>query len=145
MSPKWLTVLVRARKAQEDVAQQHLARAEHAVRRTQARVRYDEERLDLLSAADADLHAASFIASAVALQAAAATLAATVDAARDASHHASQRRSSLHHAARARHTAEELNDRAAVLDRIAEAAAIQREHDEVAARVHRLTPRKRTS
>ena len=137
MSPKWLSTLVRARKAQEDVAQQHLAGAERAVRRTQARVRYDEQRLDALDAYDAELNASAFVASAVAIQAAAATLAATVDAAHDANDHATRRRSTLQSAARARHTAEELFGRAVIVDKLVAAAATQRELDEVAARVHR--------
>jgi hypothetical protein len=69
---RWLTSLVRARQLQEDAARQRLATAERIKQRANARVRYDEERLESLRDVQAESSAPVFVAAAVALQAAAA-------------------------------------------------------------------------
>ncbi len=137
MTPRWLDTLVRARQAQEDHAKQQLATAERLASRAYARVRYDEARVESLTAARAEDSAPAFVAAAVALQAAAATHAAATRAAEEASTVVAGRRAELGEAARARRTAEEMREQhvSAELDRAA--AAAQRELDEIAARVHR--------
>ncbi|HZC72949.1 MAG TPA: hypothetical protein VE442_19790 [Jatrophihabitans sp.] len=139
MAKNWLSGLMRARQAQEDVAAQRLAAAERAARRAQAKVRYDRERLDGLRTGNAVYEAPAFVAAAVALQAAAATHAATMKLAGNAADVVQERRGELVDAARARRTAEELHERDA-----AEAAnrahrAAQHQLDEMAARMHRDT------
>lgn len=137
MTPRWMTTLVRARQAQEDLAKQELAGAERRLARAHARVRYDESRMESLCAADAEDSAPAFVAAAVALQAAAATHAAAVRAVGEAATAVAGRRDDLGAAARARRTAEELREQhiSTELDRAA--ASAQRELDEIAARVHR--------
>lgn len=137
MTPRWLNTLVRARQAQEDLAKQQLAGAERSLSRAHARVRYDESRVESLCAADAEDSAPAFVAAAVALQAAAATHAAAVRAAEEATWSVADRRDALGAAARARRTAEQMQEQhvTAELDRAA--ASAQRELDEIAARVHR--------
>jgi flagellar protein FliJ len=137
VSATWLTGLVRARRVQEDVAKQHLAAAQHRSRRAQARVRYDADRLDSLTAAGAQASAPAFVAAAVALQAAAATHAAATRVAECAVTEVAGRRGELTAAARARRGAEELDERQAAAEQRRAAAAAQHELDEIAARVHR--------
>jgi hypothetical protein len=137
MAKQWLASLVRARQVQENVAKQRLATAERLAHRAHARVRYDADRIDSLRSADAEASAPAFVAAAVALQAAAATHSAARCAAEDAVRGVARRRVELGSAARARRTAEELNDQALAAERAAAARAAQHELDEVAARVHR--------
>jgi hypothetical protein len=134
---KWLTSLVRARQLQEDNAKAQLATAQRIAHSAHARVRYDAERLDSLVAADAQPSAPAFVAAAVALQAAAATHAAASRAAVRATEEAELQRDVLRGAARARRTAEELQERQEAVERARLAHAAQLELDEVAARVHR--------
>jgi flagellar export protein FliJ len=137
MSPKWLTSLVRARQVQEDFAKQQLATAERLATRAHARVRYDNDRVESLVEAGAELNAPSFVAAAVALQAAAATHAAALRAADDAVARVADRRGDLTEAARARYVAEELHEKHATAERQRAGAFAQREMDEIAARVFR--------
>lgn len=134
---RWLTSLVRARQLQEDAARQRLATAERIKQRANARVRYDEERLESLRDVQAESSAPVFVAAAVALQAAAATHAAAVHLAAAAEADETERRGELGDAARARRSAEELADRAAVAEQVRLSRAAQRELDEIAARVQR--------
>lgn len=137
MSPKWLSSLVRARQAQEDLAKQQLATAQRLAHVAHARVRYDAERLDSLTAAGAEDSASAFVAAAAALQAAAATHAAATRAAADATRTVADRRDDLGDAACARRTAEQMHDKQVAAEQALVRAAAQRELDEVAARVHR--------
>jgi hypothetical protein len=137
MSAKWLNSLMRARQLQEDAAKQRLASAQRNVARANGRVKYDAERLDSLIAADAEDQASAFVAAAVARQAAAATHSASIRYAAQAEQDASVRRDELGDAARARLTAEELNERHVAAERHRMALAAQRDLDEIAARMHR--------
>lgn len=137
MSARWLTSLVRARQLQEDAARQRLATAERIKQRANARVRYDEERLESLREADAECSAPVFVAAAVALQAAAATHAAAVHMAESAAADETERRGELGAAARARRSAEELAERADAAEQLRLNRAAQRDLDEIAARVQR--------
>ncbi|HEY3736457.1 MAG TPA: hypothetical protein VGL26_03365 [Jatrophihabitans sp.] len=134
---KWLSSLVRARQLQEDAAKQHLATAQRHVVRAHERVKYSADRVDSLIAAGAQDQATAFVAAAVARQAAAATHSATIRYAEQAEDEADARRDELGEAARARLTAEELNERHLATERHRAALAAQRELDEVAARIHR--------
>jgi hypothetical protein len=137
MSAKWLSTLVRARQLQEQAAQQELANAERRARRAHARVHTDAERLDGLSSDVAELTVPAFVAAAVALQAAAATHSAAIASAVYADTETDERRASLLTAAQARHTAEELQERAISVEMLRRAAGEQRVLDEVAAGIHR--------
>lgn len=137
MSARWLNSLVRARQLQEDAAKQNLASAQRSAHRAHERVRYNADRLDSLTAAGAEESATAFVAAAVALQAAAATHSAAVGCATDADGVAAERLDDLGAAARARRSAEELNERELAAERQRAAHAAQRDLDEIAARVHR--------
>jgi hypothetical protein len=137
MSAKWLNSLMRARQLQEDAAKQRLAGAQRNAHRAHGRVKYDAERIDSLIAAEAEDQATAFVAAAVARQAAAATHSASVRYAEQAEHEAGVRREELGEAARARLTAEELNERQVAAERHRMALAAQRDLDEIAARMHR--------
>jgi hypothetical protein len=137
VSAKWLNSLVRARQLQEDAAKQRLASAQRNVVRAHGRVKYDAERLDSLIAAEAEDQAPAFVAAAVARQAAAATHSASIRFAVEAEDEATTRRGELGDAARARLTAEELNERQLAAERHRMALAAQRDLDEIAARMHR--------
>lgn len=137
MTAKWLTSLVRARQLQEDAAKLELATAQRRMRAARERIRYDDERLDSLTAAEAGGNASAFVAAAVALQAAAATHSASVRLAEHAATVADTRTDELGEAARARRVAEELHDRAEAAERRRALLAQQRELDEIAARVAR--------
>lgn len=137
MSPKWMSSLVRARQLQEEAAKQELATAQRRVLSAREQIRYNSDRLDSLVKADAQDSASAFVAAAVALQAAAATHSASVRYAENAAQEVDHCRNDLGEAARARRTAEELNERAVAEERHKAAVAAQRDLDEVAARVHR--------
>jgi len=137
MPVAWLASLVRARTAQEDLAKQKLAEAQRRARRAERRVKYNADRIESLIDAEAMDSAPAFVAAAVALQAAAATHAAAIAAAAQAVADIDTERVSLAHAARARKTAETLQERELRAERERAAAAEQREIDEIAARVHR--------
>jgi flagellar protein FliJ len=139
MSPKWLATLVRARQLQEDSAAQQLAEAERRARRAHARLRYDTERLEALTGDQAESTVPAFVAAAVALQAAAATHAAAAASADHADTETSERRGQLLEAARARHSAEQLQERAVTVEQLRLAAVEQRNLDDVAAAIHRRT------
>jgi hypothetical protein len=137
MSAKWLSVLVRARQLQEDAAQQELAEAQRRALRAHGYVRLNAERLEALSAEETQVMVPAFVAAAVALQAAAATHAAAVAAAEQAGADRDEQRVRLLEAASARLTAEDLHEQALSRQALRRGAAEQREHDEVAATVHR--------
>jgi|KBSSwiStaDraftv2_1062776.scaffolds.fasta_scaffold07067_14 hypothetical protein len=137
MTTKWLVSLLRARQLQEDAAKLDLAVAQRRARSARDRIRYDEQRLESLVAAEAQDSAPAFVAAAVALQAAAATHSASIRMAEHAAAVAVDRTDDLGEAARARRTAEELNERVSAAERRRALLAQQRELDEVAARVAR--------
>jgi hypothetical protein len=137
MTTKWLVALVRARQVQEDVAQRELAQAERRARRATAFARHNAERIEALSAEEIELTVPAFVAAAVALQAAAATHAAAMASAEHAYADSEERRSELRHAARARFIAEDMHEQVRTAEAARQASAEQREHDEVAATVHR--------
>jgi hypothetical protein len=137
VSAKWLNSLVRARQLQEDAAKQRLASAQRNLSRAHVRVKYDAERIDTLVAAEAEDQASAFVAAAVARQAAAATHSASIRVAAQAEQETTVRRDELGDAARARLTAEELNERHVAAERHRMALAAQRDLDEIAARMHR--------
>ena len=137
MTAKWLVSLMRARQIQEDHAARELAEAERRARRASAYVRHNAERIETLSNDEAEVTVPAFIAAAVALQAAAATHAAAVASAEFAYADSDLRRASLHRAARARLTAEELHDNAHSIEVAQRARLEQREHDEIASSLHR--------
>lgn len=139
MTTKWLVALVRARQVQEDVAQRELAEAERRARRASAFARHNAERIEALSAEEAELTVPAFIAAAVALQAAAATHAAAMASADHAHADSEERRIDLRRAARERFVAEDMHNQVRAAERAKRAAAEQRDHDEVAATVHRRT------
>ena len=137
MSPKWMTSLVRARQLQEEAAKQSLATAQREVISAQEQIRYNCERIDSLVAADAQDSAPAFVAAAVALQAAAATHSYSVACAAQAAQQVLARRDDLGAAARARRTAEEIEQRVQATELHLAALAAQRDLDEVAARISR--------
>jgi len=137
MSPKWMSSLVRARQLQEEAAKQELATAQRRVLSAREQIRYNAERIESLVKADAQDSASAFVAAAVALQAAAATHSASLQYAEAAAQEVAHRRGDLGEAARARRTAEELNERALAEERHKAAVAAQRDLDEIAARIHR--------
>jgi hypothetical protein len=137
VTTKWLLALVRARQVQEDVAQRELAQAERRARRATAFARHNAERIEALSAEEIELTVPAFVAAAVALQAAAATHAAAIASEAHAFADSAERRVELRHAARARFIAEDMHDQVRSVEAARHASAEQREHDEVAATVHR--------
>lgn len=137
MSAKWIASLVRARSLQEDAAKQNLASAQRNSLRARDRIKYDADRVDSLIAAGAEDQATAFVAAAVARQAAAATHSASISYAAQLDDEVVVRRDELGDAARARLTAEELNDRQVAVERHHAALAAQRDLDEIAARMHR--------
>jgi hypothetical protein len=145
MSTKWLSALVRARQAQEDVAQRELAEAERRARRASAFARHNADRIDALTAEDAELTVPAFVAAAVALQAAAATHAASVASVAHARAESDERRVDLRRAARERFVAEDMQRHARAAEAARLAAAEQRTQDEIAATVHRRTDPETTS
>jgi hypothetical protein len=139
VTTKWLVALVRARQVQEDVAQRELAEAERRARRASAFARHNADRIEALSVEEAELTVPAFIAAAVALQAAAATHAAAMASADHAYADSEERRIDLRRAARERFVAEDMHNHVRAAEQAKRAAAEQREHDEVAATVHRRT------
>jgi hypothetical protein len=139
VTTKWLVALVRARQVQEDVAQRELAEAERRARRASAFTRHNAERIEALSAEEAELTVPAFVAAAAALQAAAATHAAAMASADHAYADSEERRIDLRRAARERFVAEDMHNHVRAAEQAKRAAAEQREHDEVAATVHRRT------
>ena len=132
--------LVRARQAQEELAQYQLASAERRARdahdaRRRANAKVDE--LSQLSGDDARLTGPAFAAAAAALQSAAATSAMAAFVAQQADLGTSQRLDQLRHAAINRDVAEHLQDNATAAERAFELQAAQRELDESAGTRHR--------
>jgi hypothetical protein len=145
MTTKWLAALVRARQVQEDVAQRELADAERRARRASAFARHNADRIDALSAEDAELTVPAFVAAAVALQAAAATHAAAIASVTHARAESDERRIDLRRAARERFIAEDMQKHARAAESARLAAAEQRTQDEIAATVHRHADPEATS
>lgn len=139
MTTKWLVALVRARQVQEDVAQRELAEAERRYRRASAFARHNAERIDSLTAEEAELTVPAFVAAAVALQAAAATHAAAIASATHAHADSEERRADLRRAARARSVAEDMHEQVRAVEVARQAKVEQRTQDEIAAMVHRRT------
>lgn len=142
MSARWLSALVKARQAQEDLAQYELASARRRAREAHsARLRADA-RVDELSGltdagADAELTGPAFAAAAAALQSAAAASSMAGFAAAQADLGTAHRRDALHRAAIDRDVAEQLQDNAVAVERHRASHRAQLELDEVAARLHR--------
>ena len=140
MSPKWLGALVRARQAQEDVAQYELASAERRAREAHAARRRANARVDELaevSGPDAMLTGPAFAAAAAALQSAAAASSMAGFAAEQADLGTLHRRDALQRAAIDRDVAEHMQDNATAVERARASHRAQLELDEVAARLHR--------
>lgn len=133
MTPRWLTTLVRARQAQEDVAKQRRTAAEITARRARATLRYEADRLSVMGEDLQHRTVSAFLASSAALHAAAATHAAAERQAELSARAAEDRRAELRAAARARRTIEQLHERHLAEERAAAQAAEQRELDEIAA------------
>lgn len=132
----WLSGLLRARQAQEDIAKQRTVAAELAARRAHAMLKYESERLSVMGDDKHHRTAAAFVASSAALQAAAATHAAAERAAHEAMLAAEQRKYDLRAAARSRRTVEQLHETHLAEERTAMLAAEQRELDEIAGMRH---------
>lgn len=139
MSATWLGRLVRARQAQQDAAQLRLAEAERIRLAAHRHVHHETERLEALTAGVNERDVSAFVAAAVALQAAAATHAAARNAAQQADEHSAERREQLRSAAIARQSADELKERADLVEWQRASRAHQRDLDEVAAEIHRRT------
>jgi hypothetical protein len=140
MSTRWLSALVKARQAQEDVAQYELASAQRRAREAHAARRRANERVDELAEAtgpDAMLTAPAFAAAAAALQSAAAASSMAGFAADQADLGTVHRRDALHRAAIDRDVAEHMQENAAAVERAHVSHRAQMELDEVAARLHR--------
>jgi hypothetical protein len=140
MSPRWMGALVRARQAQEELAQYELATAERRARdaheaRRRANAKVDE--LVKTSGEDAQLTGPAFAAAAAALQSAAATSAMATFSAAQADLGADHRLDLLRRAAIDRDVAEHLQDTAHAAERVTAQLLAQRDLDETAARLHR--------
>ncbi len=132
--------LVRARQAQEDVAQHELASATRRAQEAHDARRRASSRVDALaelSESDARLTGAAFAASAAALQSAAAANALATFVAEQADLSTGHRRDALRQAATDRDVAEHLEDNAREAERAEAARVAQRDLDESAARLHR--------
>lgn len=133
----WLATLLRARSAREDIAKQQLGAARRAEQHAAVRARAEAERVAELSD-HSPLSATAFVDRAMNHQAAAASLFQAniaVDSARESS---AASLDNLVEAARARRTAEELNERhASVLRNLAKLAG-ERDLDEIAGRRHMM-------
>lgn len=140
MSARWLSALVKARQAQEDVAQYELASAQRRAQEAHAARRRASARVDELadaSGADAMLTGPAFAAAAAALQSAAAASSMAGFAAEQADLGTMHRRDALQRAAIDRDVAEHMHDNASAAERALAGHRAQLELDEVAARLHR--------
>jgi flagellar export protein FliJ len=134
MSKKWISSLLRARQAQEDVARERLATARNHAQSARARVRADDDRVQAMVESEYPESAQAFLAAAAARQAAAATLASARRLHALAEDQVDARSSSVTAAARQRRTAEKLVERDEAELRAREALALQNELDDVAGR-----------
>jgi hypothetical protein len=140
VSARWLNALVKARQAQEDVAQYELASAQRRAREAHAARRRASARVDELAETtgpDAMLTGPAFAAAAAALQSAAAASAMAGFAAEQADLGTVHRQDALQRAAIDRDVAEHMQENATAVEAARARQRAQLELDEVAARLHR--------
>lgn len=142
MSAKWLTTLIRARKAQTDLAAQQLATARHAERLAQLRLNRADNHLEELQNGEHQADPAAFVAALVAVQSAAAARAVAAGATRTANADTARHVRNLGIAATSQFSIEELRDREQREQAEDAARTAQHELDEAAATVHRRQTRK---
>jgi flagellar protein FliJ len=135
MSRAWVSTLLRARQAQEDVARGRLADAHRHAQQAHARLLVEGDRLESMSAEHGSASALAFIAAASAQQSAAATWFAARHAHASAEDQLALRSSALTAAAQERRGVEKLAERDAAEARTRAGVAQQKELDEVGGRV----------
>lgn len=141
MSAKWLTSLVRARKAQTDLAAQQLAAARRAERLARLRLNRADDHIDELQNGEHETDPTAFVAALVAVQSAAAARAVAAGAARSTNADTARRVRDLGVAATSQFSVEELRNREDRAEAAVAARTAQHELDEAAATVHRRQTR----
>jgi flagellar protein FliJ len=136
VSRAWVSTLLRARQAQEDVARGRLADAHRDAQEARARLFVESDRLESMSSAHGSASSLAFLAAASAQQAAAATWFAARHAHATAEDQVAARSGALTSAAQDRRGVEKLAERDAETARARASLAQQKELDEVGGRIH---------